>query len=315
MSITPIDRIWSSTLGLPQVVFRTQHQFNDYVSDDMHCGDMDDEQLLNLGLINISSIIDPYTRRFLEYHSGYHGYNSVGLTYPYEPGREVSHEECVDILFSEMKSKSKWFANSLFTTGYYNNLIIEMIDHFRYGNGTPFYSPSLGAAYKDRMLQEQNGNNPLGQIKKVMSQYINLAPNISTYQHINISTYQHINISTYGNMSLLAAMKKEIMQGKLTKFDSHGDMTNGLSITVHDIYAQEINMLRFQKNRIGWRADFSFKAQDHFGLDITDIKNTKFSMFNFFKIWFFLQRHKDYAFKPFFTNFMAYLTLSENTWR
>ncbi|EDV3051901.1 DUF3289 family protein [Salmonella enterica subsp. enterica] len=193
------------------------------------------------------------------------------------------HEECVDILFSEMKSKSKWFANSLFTTGYYNNLIIEMIDHFRYGNGTPFYSPSLGAAYKDRMLQEQNGNNPLGQIKKVMSQYINLAP----------------NISTYGNMSLLAAMKKETMQGKLTKFDSHGDMTNGLSITVHDIYAQEINMLRFQKNRIGWRADFSFKAQDHFVLDITDIKNAKFSMFNFFKIWFFLQRHKDYAFKLF----------------
>ncbi|HBB2651472.1 TPA: DUF3289 family protein, partial [Escherichia coli] len=46
-----------------------------------------------------------------------------------------------------------------------------------------------------------------------------------------------------------------------------------------------------------------FIAQDHFGLDVTDIKNKIYNKYRFFRIWFFLQRHKDFAFKPFFTNF------------
>ncbi|ESE27738.1 hypothetical protein HMPREF1623_00183 [Escherichia coli 910096-2] len=36
---------------------------------------------------------------------------------------------------------------------------------------------------------------------------------------------------------------------------------------------------------------------------MTDIKNKIYNKYRFFRIWFFLQRHKDFAFKPFFTNF------------
>ena len=36
---------------------------------------------------------------------------------------------------------------------------------------------------------------------------------------------------------------------------------------------------------------------------LTDIKNKIYNKYRFFRIWFFLQRHKDFAFKPFFTNF------------
>ncbi|HKM96800.1 MAG TPA: DUF3289 family protein, partial [Buttiauxella sp.] len=33
--------------------------------------------------------------------------------------------------------------------------------------------------------------------------------------------------------------------------------------------------------------------------------NPLFRNLRFFRIWFFLQRHKDYSFKPFLTNFSA----------
>ncbi|HAJ2616249.1 TPA: DUF3289 family protein, partial [Escherichia coli] len=74
-------------------------------------------------------------------------------------------------------------------------------------------------------------------------------------------------------------------------------------ISIHDISAQKISLLNFQKYPMGWSATIHFIAQDHFGLDVTDIKNKTYSKYRFFRIWFFLQRHKDFAFKPFFTNF------------
>ncbi|WP_330986147.1 MULTISPECIES: DUF3289 family protein [Enterobacterales] len=48
---------------------------------------------------------------------------------------------------------------------------------------------------------------------------------------------------------------------------------------------------------------FSFRPVE--GLDINDIHNSLYRNFRFFRIWFFLQRHRDFAFKPFFTNFNA----------
>jgi uncharacterized protein (TIGR03034 family) len=83
------------------------------------------------------------------------------------------------------------------------------------------------------------------------------------------------------------------------------DRVNGLGISVHDIAAQKITLLNFQQYAIGWSATVHFLAQDHFGLDVTDIKSELYSQFRFFRIWFFLQRHRNFAFKPFFTNFQS----------
>ena len=94
-----------------------------------------------------------------------------------------------------------------------------------------------------------------------------------------------------------------MQDARLNKFNDFEDSFNGLGISVHDISAQKISLLSFQKYAIGWSATIHFVAQDHFGLDVTDIKNKTYSKYRFFRIWFFLQRHKDFAFKPFFTNF------------
>ncbi len=39
---------------------------------------------------------------------------------------------------------------------------------------------------------------------------------------------------------------------------------------------------KFSKYAIGWSATIHFVAQDHFGLDVTDIKNKTYSKYRFF---------------------------------
>lgn len=62
---------------------------------------------------------------------------------------------------------------------------------------------------------------------------------------------------------------------------------------------------------MGWDTTLIYKALEHFGLDIIDIKKDIYRNFRFFRVWFFLQRHKNFAFKPFFTNFQAVLRTGE----
>ncbi|WP_168421864.1 DUF3289 family protein, partial [Erwinia amylovora] len=52
-------------------------------------------------------------------------------------------------------------------------------------------------------------------------------------------------------------------------------------------------------------AKITFTAQDHFGLDRTDIMNRKFHYIRAFRIWFILQRWEKFGFQPFFTNMKA----------
>ncbi|MCG8710962.1 DUF3289 family protein [Brenneria sp. 4F2] len=61
-------------------------------------------------------------------------------------------------------------------------------------------------------------------------------------------------------------------------------------------------MLRLDVNVHGWKASIRFTGQDHFGLDVGDIRKQKLNQFQFFKIWFILQRFDKFGFRPFLTN-------------
>lgn len=97
---------------------------------------------------------------------------------------------------------------------------------------------------------------------------------------------------------------------RLPKFNRFVDRFNGLGISVHDIYAQKISLVRLQRYAISWDGLLFFKGQDHFGLGKEDITNALYKNFRFFRIWFFLQRHRDYAYKPFMTNFSAHIRIN-----
>lgn len=262
---------------LPYTLFEPVTRFNDDSAGDMQCGDMGEEELLALGLNDISEKVDPY--RLIHYPfphpggiDGYFGSSTSGI--------KISHSECVDILFTEMKELAGMFS----FYGEYRFLIEELIGHFRYGNGSLFYSQPLNSAFHKR-INIKTHNSPLLIIKKCIE---------DKFKNHKREVYIP---------ALLHKIQTKLLRSKLAKFNNLEDRINGLGICVHDIAAQKITLTNFQKYAIGWSATLHFFAQDHFGLDVADIKNKLYREFRFFRIWFFLQRHRDFAFKPFFTNF------------
>ncbi|ANG94254.1 hypothetical protein A8A57_18325 [Lelliottia amnigena] len=275
----------ASSMYLPATLFEIVTGFNAHYADDMKCGDMGDRELLSFGLKDVSAKVDPY--RLVRY--------DFPLRYPLEGflgspprGTKISHQECVNILFTEMKELSAMFS----FTGEYKMLIRELIDHFRFGKGSNFYSLRLNAAFQNR-IERMSHEGPAFKIKESIHDYF-------------LYNKHELNIS-----SLIHDLKVVLYTATLDKFNSKTDRINGLGISIHDISAQNITLLDLQKYAMGWDATLIFKAQDHFGLDIIDIKKDKYRNFRFFRIWFFLQRHRDYAFKPFFTDFHSVVRIGE----
>lgn len=269
--------MFNSSMYLPYTLFKPVTRFNDDSAGDMQCGDMGEEELLALGLNDISEKVDPYRLIYYDFPRPYMVDGVFSLT---NLGREISHDECVDILFIEMKELAKMF--SFYSE--YQTLIDELIGHFRYGNGSLFYSQQLNSAFHKR-INIKTHNSPLLIIKKCIE---------DEFKNHKREVYIP---------ALLHKIQTKLLRSKLAKFNNLEDRINGLGICVHDIAAQKITLTIFQKYAIGWSATLHFVAQDHFGLDFADIKNKLYREFRFFRIWFFLQRHRDFAFKPFFTNF------------
>ncbi|HAU3120189.1 TPA: DUF3289 family protein [Salmonella enterica subsp. arizonae] len=272
-----ITHMFNSSMYLPYTLFESVTRFNDDSAGDMQCGDMGEEELLALGLNDISEKVDPY--RLIHYPfphpggiDGYFGSSTSGI--------KISHSECVDILFTEMKELAGMFS----FYGEYRLLIEELIGHFRYGNGSLFYSQQLNSAFHKR-INIKTHNNPLLIIKKCIE---------DEFKNHKREVYIP---------ALLHKIQTKLLRSKLAKFNNLEDRINGLGICVHDIAAQKITLTNFQKYAIGLSATLHFVAQDHFGLDVADIKNKLYREFRFFRIWCFLLRHRDFAFKPFFTNF------------
>ncbi|ENP3040061.1 DUF3289 family protein [Salmonella enterica] len=272
-----ITHMFNSSMYLPYTLFKPVTRFNDDSTGDMQCGDMGEEELLALGLNDISEKVDPYRLIYYDFPRPYMVDGVFSLT---NLDREISHDECVDILFTEMKELAKMFS----FYGEYQTLIDELIGHFRYGNGSLFYSQQLNSAFHKR-INIKTHNSPLLIIKKCIE---------DEFKNHKREVYIP---------ALLHKIQTKLLRSKLAKFNNLEDRINGLGICVHDIAAQKITLTNFQKYAIGWSATLHFVAQDHFGLDFADIKNKLYREFRFFRIWFFLQRHRDFAFKPFFTNF------------
>lgn len=273
-----MNNILLPPINIPCTLFETISLFDDFSADDMQYGDMVEQDFLSLGLNDISAKVDPY--RLIKYH--FPGPGSINVAFSASSsGTKISQRECTDILFAEMKELAKML--SFF--GQYKTLIEDLIEHFRYGNGSNFHSQQLNLSFHEK-INKYGYNSPIRIIKECIENGINSTPSTG---------YQPL---------ILQSIKTKLLSSRLNKFNDFEDsFFNGLGISVHDISAQKISLLSFQKYAIGWSATIHFVAQDHFGLDVTDIKNKTYSKYRFFRIWFFLQRHKDFAFKPFFTNF------------
>ena len=268
-------------MSLPYEIFSTSRRFENYYIDDMQCGDLSDWDFEMLGVMDISARVDPF--RCLQFDM-MTTFNIHPMNFDHQQlqGTPISRQYCADILFDEMKVLSTQFAS-----GQYAFLIGELIDHFHYGNRRPWSSERLNHAYAE-VIRGAGTNDVLIKIQKAIDYHL----------YLNREASLDYNFFTSLNLA--------IRHLKLPKFNRFNDRFNGLGISVHDIYVQQIKLVRFQRYAMSWEGLLSFKGQDHFGLGREDIANELYKNFCFFRIWFFLQRHSDYAYRPFLTNLNAH---------
>ncbi len=95
--------------------------------------------------------------------------------------------------------------------------------------------------------------------------------------------------------SLDKEITENIYQSVLPRFDNWKDRFNGLGISVHATWATHITIESIEYHGKYFRAKVHYRIQDHFGLDDSDIKNFFYRQFRIFRIWFVLQRWKDYG--------------------
>lgn len=274
-------------LTFPQTLYTTEHQFNDYGTDDMRYGDITATRLKKeFRLTNISNVVDPWTMARLTAFDnpqarffGAYGNN--------QRSTRLSAQECARLLFEEMQVTSLPFA----CVGPWKYLINRMLQHFQSANGMPFNDMDLNAAYQAQIINDNTQNSTLIAIRDEISTRIDYENGILPLDSIPF-------------------ISKQIKDRILPKFDSIiVDKINGLGIAVHDVYATRIELLSLEIGEKGWRAQIKYSGQDHFGLDVNDIQQVKFNQFQFVRIWFILQRFDQFGFRPFLTNMEATITL------
>lgn len=273
----------------PQTIYTTQRFFNDYGADDMRYGDISEARLKNeFNLNHISNQVDPYSMtRLTAFHnpqSRFHG------AYGGRRGEAISVQECARLLFEEMQVTSLPYA----CVGSYKHLINKMLRHFQQSTGAPFRDMQLDMAYREKILMDNSEKSTKLAIQQVINN--NVDPEKKGFPQ-----------------SKIADITNEIRFKVLPKFDSViMDKINGMGITVHDVHATKIDLLSLDVIGTQWRAQVRYLGQDHFGLDIDDIQKKKFHQFQFFKIWFILQRFNRFGFRPFLTDMEATIELEGN---
>ncbi|WP_380177976.1 DUF3289 family protein [Kalamiella sp. sgz302252] len=258
-------------IAQPLEIFRSRNPFNDYSADDMQCGDMSAEVLKQrYGLIAVSNRVDPYSFKKLSFPS-------------YSAMPTLNRTQAAAILFEQLHFEAGRFALG----GPYAQTIQRMLTHFQYGDGEAFQDPLINQAYQ-RMIECDNAESSAKMlILDILKRFNNWDSGLSK-----------------NNFS------SNFIKAHLPRFNRLVDCINGLGLSIHGINSTRIRLesLKFSGNK--FTAVLHYQAQDHFGLDTTDIQDSRFKYLLFFRVWFVLQRYKLLAYKPFFTNMEARVTVT-----
>ncbi|WP_241575636.1 PAAR domain-containing protein [Rosenbergiella nectarea] len=278
-------------MPIPALIYQTKNRMDDYQAKDMHHGDLDILTLRNrfrIDVDNVSTKVNPYTLTAKEPLNPYpflSPYERAML--PDEPVRRVSKEESAGLMFDEFRELAKLFSFH----GPYKNIITEMITHMQENRGTPYSNPLLDSALKAQILNDRSEQSSLLVIKKALKTAVNYEYGFIPLSKENI-------------------FYREISEAILPKFNRAIDNTNGLVITVHDIWATHITLVSLQVSGNSYRATVHYRIQDHFGLDDDDVLNPLYREFRIFRLWFTLQRWDEYGYRPFITEMNTTVEIS-----
>ena len=277
----------------------------------MHHGDLSADYLIDMGLSKVSPQVDPYTLTRLNgiphlnifrdpLKNKVRLLNAIGENQ--KTGQAISAEECVDILWDEFENNiytDLTTLNRLKFFGGQGHLFQQMLHHMKTMKGAPFSNHSLDHAFKTLIESDRRPEGAKNIIRAALSANIDWKRQVLSSERLQ-KVKNRIAEDTY-----------------LPKFNRCRDYVNGTLISVHDIYALKMTLTSLTIKDGTFNAIIHFKGQDHFGLDEKDMgKNFYFIKRNgmsIFKIWFILQRYKEFKkfdFKPFFTNMNATITIS-----
>lgn len=199
-------------------------------------------------------------------------FNQIAALHPYF---EYQLKESADTLFHEFSS----IATDFFATGKMNDVILDMIQHFRYGNGKPYSNSVLTQEVKNHSSTQ----NFINGVKDIIKNQLAF---------------------NGGNLGALdyATLKNKI--GNLTRpsFSTWYNRIHGLTITINDTWGNNVQVINYKVSGTKFSGTLRFNIYDHFGLDQPDVEKIYGDLAGF-RAWFTLQHYQGFKgqYKPFVT--------------
>lgn len=186
---------------------------------------------------------------------------------------EVDSPDCgPNTLFSEFKHMS----TSFFSTGDMENVILDMIDHFKEGTGTEYTNDTLTEeAFKHKSTQKY--------IEDIKSQVIFRLKNNKG----NIYDLEYNEENNASGQSIYNWVQKNCNR---PIFHETSDITGGLTICVNDTWGNTVEVTDYTFDGEHFSGNLHFCIYDNFGLDKPDVEKTYVELAGF-RAWYVLQHY------------------------
>ncbi|WP_045520543.1 DUF3289 family protein [Neobacillus niacini] len=185
------------------------------------------------------------------------------------------------ILFDEFETMS----TSLFSTGEMEDVVLDMIDHFEEGTGTPYSNQTL----TKKAREHETTKAYVDYVKNALVD--ELKKNGGNLGALRFDKSTKATNTFYQNIQDNASYPT---------FSSWGDRIGGLTITVNDTWGNTISVKDFSVENNHFEGVMHVRLYDHFGLDQPDVEKMYVNLAGF-RSWFVLQHYEDYdgEYKPF----------------
>lgn len=186
---------------------------------------------------------------------------------------EVDSPDCgPNTLFSEFKHMS----TSFFSTGDMENVILDMIDHFKEGTGTEYTNDTLTEeAFKHKSTQKY--------IEDIKSQVIFRLKNNKG----NIYDLEYNEENNASGQSIYNWVQKNCNR---PIFHETSDITGGLTICVNDTWGNTVEVTDYTFDGEHFSGNLHFCIYDNFELDKPDVEKTYVELAGF-RAWYVLQHY------------------------
>lgn len=205
---------------------------------------------------------------------------------------QIGESDTPDVLFSEFTIMSTF----LFARGEMEDVIKDMIGHFKGGTGTDYYNDILA-----KNIKEHDSTQKYIKLvkEKVISELVKNGGNLNAIRLLS------------GNKNNSQIYKYIQNNAKYPRFDTPSDISGGLTICINDTWGNLIEVDDFIFDGKYFKGILRFNIYDHFGLDEPDMlpkswwKN--YGELAGFRAWFVLQHYDKFnsKYKSFITRMVV----------